>query len=56
MARKSMLPRMWSQLPCRNIAVIQLIAQGSGAWHAPLTGAPEDPPIRCGIRASGRVD
>ncbi len=29
-----MFPRMWSQLPCRNIAVIQLTPQGSGPWQA----------------------
>ena len=28
-----MLPRMWSQLPCMNMAVNQLIPQGSGAWQ-----------------------
>ena len=36
-ARKSMLPRMWSQLPCMNIAVIQLTPQGSGPWQLWLT-------------------
>jgi hypothetical protein len=30
-----MLPRMWSQLPCRNIAVSQLMPHGSGPWHEP---------------------
>ena len=29
-----MLPRMWSQLPCMNIAVNQLIPHGSGPRHA----------------------
>ena len=32
-----MLPRMWSQLPCRNMAVIQLSPHGSGARQAPST-------------------
>ena len=32
-----MLPRIWSQLPCMNIAVIQLISHGSGPWQDPLT-------------------
>ena len=32
-----MLPRMWSQLPCMNIAVNQLTPHGSGAWHEPST-------------------
>jgi hypothetical protein len=32
-----MLPRMWSQLPCMNIAVNQLIPQGSGPLHEPST-------------------
>ena len=32
-----MLPRMWSQLPCRNIAVNQLTSQGSGPWQVPFT-------------------
>ena len=30
-----MLPRMWSQPPCRNMAVIQLSPHGSGPWQAP---------------------
>ena len=29
-----MLPRMWLQLPCMNIAVNQLILHGSGPWQA----------------------
>ena len=29
-----MLPRMWLQLPCMNIAVNQLIPQGSGPLQA----------------------
>ena len=32
-----MLPRMWSQLPCMNIEVTQLIPHGSGPWQEPLT-------------------
>jgi hypothetical protein len=32
-----MLPRMWPQLPCRNIAVIQATPHGSGPWQLPLT-------------------
>ena len=32
-----MLPRMWSQLPCMNMAVNQLSSQGSGPVQAPLT-------------------
>ena len=32
-----MLPRMWSQLPCRNIDVIQLKPHDSGPWQEPLT-------------------
>jgi len=32
-----MLPRMWSQPPCRNMAVIQLPPNGSGARQAPST-------------------
>ena len=32
-----MLPRMWSQLPCRNIEVIQLTPHGSGAWQVLAT-------------------
>ena len=32
-----MLPRMWSQLPCMNIAVNQLIHHGSGPLHEPFT-------------------
>ena len=32
-----MLPRMWSQLPCINIAVIQLIPHGSGPRQESLT-------------------
>ena len=29
-----MLPRMWSQPPCRNMAVIQLFPHGSGPRQA----------------------
>jgi hypothetical protein len=32
-----MLPRMWSQLPCMNMAVNQLTPHGSGPWQAPVT-------------------
>jgi hypothetical protein len=32
-----MFPRMWSQLPCMNIAVIQLTPHGSGPEHARST-------------------
>ena len=32
-----MLPRMWSQLPCMNMAVNQLIPHASGAWQLPST-------------------
>ena len=32
-----MLPRMWSQLPCRNIDVIQLTPHASGPRQAPST-------------------
>ena len=28
-----MLPRMWLQLPCMNMAVNQLITHGSGPWQ-----------------------
>ena len=38
-ARNSMLPRMWSQLPCMNIAVNQLIPHGSGAVARAVHGA-----------------
>jgi hypothetical protein len=37
MARNSMLPRMWSRLPCTNTALNQLTGRGSGLWQAPLT-------------------
>ena len=32
-----MFPRMWPQLPCRNIAVSQLTDQDSGPWQEPFT-------------------
>ena len=32
-----MLPRMWLQLPCMNIAVNQLTPHGSGALQEPFT-------------------
>jgi hypothetical protein len=32
-----MLPRVWSQLPCKNMAVNQLSSHGWGAWQALLT-------------------
>ena len=34
-----MLPRMWSQLPCMNMAVNQLTPHGSGPWQAPVDRA-----------------
>ena len=34
-----MFPRMWSQLPCRNIEVSQLISHGSGRVAGAVDGA-----------------
>src|SRR5690348_9085758 len=43
MARKCMLPRMWSQLPCMNMAVSQLIPHDSGAWQLPASAHDREP-------------